>query len=316
MFGLDVYAEQPIPFLERSRAAASGRELFLHGGFADATAAGWPGAGELLCDERERDDTINFQIEAHPEAGYLIWGPSYGANVLSADGRTVSCAPGASSEAAWQRLLVAQVLPFAAVLSGLEVLHSSAVLLDGRAIACLGPSRAGKTSVALELCRRGASFLTDDVLAIECRDGALIGHPGSPVASLDHEEAARIEGRRSDPLTGAHDEQHDGQLLGVNSRERLVHVPAATEPAPLEALFFLDRRSGGPEQPRFEAIADARALLAATFNFVLRSPERLRGLLDVCALAAGGVAERIVAGPAVDASRLGEAIVSRLERSP
>jgi hypothetical protein len=88
--------------------------------------------------------------------------------------------------------------------------------------------------------------------------------------------------------------------------------PAAAAPAPLRALFFLDRRSDGPEEPCFEPIADAELLLGATFNFLLATPQRLLGLLDVCALAAHECVERVLAGPSVDASQLGAAVRRRL----
>ena len=84
------------------------------------------------------------------------------------------------------------------------------------------------------------------------------------------------------------------------------------DPVPLAALFFLDRRADGPEHPRFEPTADAPLLLAATFNFVLATPERLRRLLDVCALAAKLRVERIVVGPSTDASELSATVEQRL----
>ncbi len=90
---------------------------------------------------------------------------------------------------------------------------------------------------------------------------------------------------------------------------------AAAEPAPLAAMFFLDRRPDGPTEPCFEPIADAQMLLGATFNFVLATPERLRGLLDVCALAAQRRVERILIGPSVDAAQLGVAVTRRLGES-
>jgi hypothetical protein len=101
--------------------------------------------------------------------------------------------------------------------------------------------------------------------------------------------------------------------VGVNARELLVRTQAVAAPAPLVALFFLDRRPDGPVQPRFEPIADASVLLSATFNFLLASPRRLLRLLDVCALAAQGRVERVLAGPSVDASQLAGAIARRLD---
>src|SRR3712207_7852895 len=46
-----------------------------------------------------------------------------------------SCSPPGVAPWRWQRFLVGRILPWAAVLCGLEALHASAVVLDGRAIA-------------------------------------------------------------------------------------------------------------------------------------------------------------------------------------
>jgi len=304
VFGLDVWTEVPLPFLEGASTRATGRRLDVCGQPAGVAALAGRDGFELICDQVEPDGTVNFRIEAHPEIGYLLWGPSYGAHLLSADGRRLRCAVGDGGEEAWQRLLVAQVLPFAAVLRGLEVLHASAVVIDGQAVAFAGPSGAGKTSVALELCRLGASFLADDVLAVESDGGVLVGHPGSPVAGLDHAEAERVPSSLEST-----------EVLGANTRELLVRTRVAPAPAPLAALFFLDRRSDGPAQPRFEPATDAKMLLGATFNFLLATPQRLLGLLDVCALAARRPVERVLAGPSVDAAQLGAAVARRLGES-
>lgn len=301
MFGLDVWSDVPLSFLSGAQAAPTGRMLELTTAEADVRSLDWPDGARPISDELEPDGTVCFRIEAHPQAGYLFWGPSYGAHLLSSDGRRLRCARGNAREHAWQRLLIAQVLPFAAILNGLEAFHASAVVLDGRAVGFVGPSGSGKTSVALELCRAGARFLADDVLALQ-RDGAeLLGHPGSPVAGLDHAEAERTRSHTSGP-----------ELVGANDRELIVRMPAAAAPAPLSALFFLDRRSDGPPAPRFEPLADARLLLSATFNFVLATPERLRGLLEVCASAAQQRVERILIGPSVAAGELAAAVSRRL----
>jgi hypothetical protein len=60
------------------------------------------------------------------------------------------------------------------------------------------------------------------------------------------------------------------------------------------------------------ATADAQMLLSATFNFVLATPRRLRGLLEVCALAARLRVELIGCGPATGVSELADAIERHL----
>ncbi len=304
VFGLDVRADDRLYFLRgASELAPTGRVLDVE---IAAEPPGWS-RGEQLCEQREADGSVSYRIEADPRAGYLISGPEYGCHLLSADGSRLVCSPGVDpAEVGWQRLLIAQALPFAALLHGLEIFHASAVALDGRAVAFLGTSRAGKTSMALELCRRGASFLADDVLAVERVEDRLICQPGTPVAGVDRDETERL--RRS----GLWPEQ---DVLATNERELLLPVACAGSPAPLGALFFLERTLEGPAEPRFEAVTDPRLLLAATFNFVLTTPERLGRLLDICALAAAQRVERVLIGPDADPPRLGEAVAQRL-RAP
>lgn len=298
-FGLDIDATEPISFLSGASAVPTGRALSLSVHTQDSARAHWASPSTLICDEVRPDGEVNFQIESNPDAGYLIAGPEYGAHLLSSDGRRLRCFPEGRADGAWQRLLVAQVLPFAALLHGLEVFHASGVVRDGEALAFLGPSRSGKTSLAQALCSRGASFLADDVLALEIRGGELLANPGSPIAGV-----ARAE--------DDHDSTSAEQVVAVNARERMVRIQGAIEPARLSTLFFIDRRSDGPASPRFAPTADPQLLLAATFNFVLATPERLQRLLEVCALAAELRVELVSTGPQTSASGLVDAIERRL----
>jgi len=304
VFGLDVRSDIPLAFLRGSSATPTGRRLEVSVERGDAARLEWAHDAELVCDERDPDDAQIFRIESHPQSGHLISGPQYGSYLLAADGRSLRCKPEGLPDAAWQRLLIAQVLPFAALLRGLEVFHAGAVVRDRRAIAFLGPSGVGKTSIALECCRRGASFLTDDVLALEPLGHELLAHPGTPLAGIDDAQAARMRTE-----TGRVVEQ----IPSVNPSERLVRMAGANESVPLGTLFFIDRRVGGPEQPRFAPAADAQLLLASTFNFVLATPTRLRGLLEVCALAARLRVERVLIGPGTSVRELGAAIERRLD---
>jgi hypothetical protein len=299
-------SEVPLSFLAGCSAAPTGRTLEIKAQANDVSSLSWPDSVKLICDQRDLEDNVLFRIEAHPRDGYRVWGPDHGAHLLSNDGRRLGCDPGGCPEDAWQRLVIAQVLPFAALLQGLEVFHASAVAREGVAIALVGPSGAGKTSLALELCRMGAEFLADDVVALEIRDERLVAHPGTQLAGLDHAEAERLE-RAGEPRREP--------VVAVNQRERLVRMSGAAQPSPLAALFFIDRRVQGPPIPRFEPVEDAQWLLSATFNFVLTTPERLRRLLEVCALAARCRAERIVVGSDTSATEVAEAVQRRMDGS-
>src|ERR1700685_831684 len=148
-FGLDIEAATPLSFLRHATASPTGRPLSISVHPEETARERWPAGSELICDERLPDGGVNYRIETHPDRGYLISGPEYGAHLLSADGRRLRCFPEGRDDGGWQRMLVAQVLPFAALLHGLEVFHASAVVRDGEAFALLGASRSGKTSLAL-----------------------------------------------------------------------------------------------------------------------------------------------------------------------
>ena len=301
-FGLDLECEPPLPFFQGgagAEAEATGRPLRVVYGEEPPR---WPGEAELISDERDLDGEPIFQIEATADA-YRFHGPAYGGTVLSKAGTDACGAPGEEGFEGWQRLLVAQVLPFAAALQGLEVLHAGAVVVGGEAVALSGPSGSGKTSLALALQRRGAELLADDVLAVERAEGDLLAHAGAPISGIDLAEAERLGAQGSGGPAG---------VLAVNAREQVARAALAPGPVPLGALFLLERRREGPEQPSFAAEGDPRQLLASTFNLLLSSPQRLAGLLDVCATLAGRRVERVAFGPATDPDDLAAAIWARL----
>jgi hypothetical protein len=288
-FGLDLESEVPLPFLQGTGAATAPTGRALRISYGDE-APEWPGDGELISDERDRDGGVIFQIEAG-EHGYRFQGPAYGCSVLSAGGTAIEGCCGEEGLEGWQRLLVAQVLPFAATLRGLEVLHAGAVVVGGQGVALSGPSGSGKTSLALALQRRGAELLADDVLAVERAGDGLLAHPGAPIAGIDLAEAERL---------GAQGKGERAGVLAVNAREQVARAALAEGPVPLRALFLLDPRREGPEEPVFEAEGD------------LATSERLARLLDVCARLADRRVERVTFGPSTDPDELAAAIWARL----
>jgi hypothetical protein len=307
VFGLSVKADRVLEFLQGSRAASTGRPLELYVSDCEEAPLDWSSRGEVICSQRDSQGAESFCIQTHPQAGYRIWGRGRGAFFLSRDARHLRCAPDDPDDASWERFLVGQVLPFVALIAGLEIFHASCVCVNGKAVALTGPSGAGKTSVALELCARGASFLADDVVALEPRGETLLVNPGTALVAVDARDAEGLID---------HGELQQAQVLLANPREQVLRVEGGCEPAPLGALFLLDRRRNGPRHPRFEPVGDPRMLLGATFNFALATPQRLLGLLHVCALASRQRVERIESGAEMDASQLAAAIERRLEGSP
>jgi hypothetical protein len=300
-FGLDLSSAMPLPFLARARARTTGRERELRLS-PQGEAAAHPPAPRPICVQRGPGGVPHFAIEAGPGGGYRIWGRGRGSFALAPDARLLCCSPEAGRPV-WERFLVGQVLPFVALAAGLEVLHAGAVVLGGGAVALTGSSGAGKTSLVLELCRRGAEFLSDDVLAVEVSGNAPMAHPGSPAAGVKRHEAARLR-REGAPLPGP--------ALCADAREQVVPMQGASAPAPLQALFLLDRRAPAGRL-RFEPAGDALTLLACNFNFVLDTPARTRRLLDVCAAIARRRVERMLIGPGVQPGDVADALLERLD---
>ena len=52
-----------------------------------------------------------------------------------------------------------------------DMVHGSAVAIDGNGVLLLGPAGSGKSDLALRLIDRGAKLICDDIILIENRYG-------------------------------------------------------------------------------------------------------------------------------------------------
>ncbi len=96
---------------------------------------------------------------------------------LTSDRQTLRCAV-TESGTAWQRVLLDTVLWTVSLLKGFELLHAGAVVTSHGAIALVGGSGAGKTTLATELLGRGGVLFSDDIVALARRGDEAIAHPG------------------------------------------------------------------------------------------------------------------------------------------
>jgi hypothetical protein len=234
MFGLELHGNFAAPWI------TGGVEAPYPAPVVRARVVSADAAGELWCDEhaerlvnwRFDDGSMLLFIDRHPDLGYRMCAHRQGVHVVSVDGSRIWSCPAGADDWVWQRYLIGQVLPLASVLNGLEPLHTSAVEINGRAVAFAGPSGRGKTSLGLNLVLRGARFLTDDVAATSVVNGQPMVNPGPCLANLETSEDA-LMGPRRDLL---------GQPLGVDETGvRLRLRDRAEQASPLRALYFFDR---------------------------------------------------------------------------
>jgi hypothetical protein len=175
-----------------------GRTLEYHRGDGGDTLLRWDGAGTWLLDRGRT------RVDAH--------------------------SPADPPDAAWQRALLDSVLGSVALGRGVEGLHGGAVLTERGAVAVLGASGAGKTSLLAALLERGHPLVADDVLVLAGTDPPAI-HPGPPVLNLPAPPAAAV-----------------GTAIAQLGGETWVRAHAVVEgAAPLRALVLLDRVTGGPD---------------------------------------------------------------------
>jgi hypothetical protein len=280
-FGLDLEVHFDCPGLPPAPRAARPARSPVHVELStERLAATFPPGAERIWQLESSDGTVFAHYDADPAAGYLLTAAGYGSFVIRPDRSRVLCdpEPGVGPAWRWQRYLVGQVLPFVAVLHELEVFHASVVIVDSAAVAFLGASGAGKSSIAAGCVLRGARYVTDDVMALRAgstNDAAIYAESGFGLASLRNDLVRRLDGDAIARLGTPVGEDEDALRLAIE-------VPG--DAVPIAGLYFLERREAGqPDAIEQCDPVDPRLLLASSYNFVLRDRDRLTRQLDICA---------------------------------
>jgi hypothetical protein len=137
--------------------------------------------------------------------GYLLRFPNLADFTVSEDGNRVVATPVAGvSGQTIEHLYQFQVLPLALSRKFELVLHASAVEIGSFAVAFLGQSGLGKSSLAASFSTQGHRFLTDDGLHLNKTDeGQYWVNPGYPAIRLWQDSRAALipqDARLSPPL--------------------------------------------------------------------------------------------------------------------
>ena len=276
VYGLDPRCAFPIAGVPLPGAGGAGhprRTLVdrLRGALPAAAPAAT--AATAIVTRRAPDGRLIASLDHEPTVGYRMFADGWGRFVIAGDGARVGCAA-SDSLAPWlfERFLAGQVLPFAALLHGLEPFHASGVALDDRVIGLAGTCGAGKTSVALNLVLRGAGFFSDDVLTLEATAGGdLTCHPGPAAANVRDGRLRASAEAGEPPFRG---------VVGAAPASLRALVEHEERPLKLGALYFLDHGRG---EVAFERLHNPFVLIGHTFNVAIRTPAWLARQLDVCA---------------------------------
>ncbi|HEY3065315.1 MAG TPA: hypothetical protein VGL09_05955 [Methylomirabilota bacterium] len=200
--------------------------------------------------------------------------------LVAADGRAIDCRPlRRDAFEAFRTYLLGHTLSFALLRLGREPLHSTAAVVNGRAVGFVGDCGYGKSSLGAAFLRAGHALLTDDLLVLTPDPRGYLAHPGPARIKLFPHVARAVLG---DAAGGTPMNDLTPKLV-IPLRNGLGHAEAA----PLAALYVL----GSPKGPRPPAVAieplSPRAafveLVRATFNTLVRDPARLARQFELAA---------------------------------
>jgi hypothetical protein len=184
-------------------------------------------------------------------SGYLMRFPNCGELTISADLSEVQVRRDPSGRAELLPiLLVGAGMSLLLALRGRTVLHASAVAIDGSAVAFVGQSGRGKSTVAALLCVEGAELVTDDVLTVD---------PGPPPTCLGGAAELRLRPGVADLVVAA---PADRRRVTVDERLAFAPKRAPLGPLPLAAIVIpAPSRDAGEVESRPLAPSDALVAL-------------------------------------------------------
>ena len=207
---------------------------------------------------------------------YLLW-PELFEFLISPDGRTVQAnVLERGSAEALEVYLFGQVLSFVLIKQGIEPVHGTAVVVDGKAVAIVGDCSYGKSTLAAAFMNAGFPLLTDDLLVTSVVDGRVIAHPGPPRIKLLPESAGTmpgegVSGARMNPYTSKFIVPLEGDLSFRRS-------------APLAAVYVLSDPSIEQNVSSIGTLSAHEGcieLLRNTFNSKVMGPQRNAQLLTL-----------------------------------
>jgi hypothetical protein len=219
-----------------------------------------------------------FRARLRNGSDYLRWEGLF-EFVIARDGRSIAARMlGGSIQDIYHSHVLQHVLFFTLLKLGIEPLHATSVVIDGSAVAFIGDSGYGKSTLGAAFCLRGHRILTDDLLIVKEESHGFYGYPGrSRIRLLPETASVLFEDRL--------------QVMSPDPYSRKLAIPldepqTAAEALPLQAIYVV--RPSRPPSPvkrvTIRALRQRRAFLcmiANVCNPIAREPERLARLFHV-----------------------------------
>lgn len=195
------------------------------------------------------------------ESGYLLRFPDLADFDVSADGREVVAYPTENAdESTLEHLYINQLVPLALSRQGQPAFHASVVTVPGGAVAFLGKTGMGKSTLAASFALGDSAFLTDDSLIIDEADETCLARPSH--ASL------RLWDDSVEALVG--DNAPEASTISYSEKARLLAGDALAyndKALPLLATYVLERNE--PDDVTIRPLAGSERHMAWIENSYL-----------------------------------------------
>ena len=214
------------------------------------------------------DECVKAELYRQP-GGFLLRFPGDADFAIDADCRRVTGwpVPGVA-ENHFQSLYCNAVLPLIGDHLGGLFLHGSAVSVGGRAVAFLGQSGDGKTTLAGAFAKAGHPYLTEDVIELVASAGIYHLQPKPSGLRLFADSAAYLLG--DDPELAEGDDKIDVADA--------IALPFRATPAPLAAVFVLGHDYAAPlALAQLDERRAVEQLMPHSFILDVEDKVRLRG---------------------------------------
>ena len=195
----------------------------------------------------------------------------------TANREILACRKDGTPLAIVRHLFLNQVLPLYLGLLGKLIMHASAVAARGRAVAFMGDTCRGKSTLARSLMERGCELITDDMLLLDRTGGGLAAVPSYPGLRLWPDSLEALGPGGLFPIKGGNMLK---QRLGVGASN------TPTEPVPIDRVYLLSEPADHISIRPVPARQALTALLRCNFHLEIDREECLaRQFRDLSQLA-------------------------------
>lgn len=203
---------------------------------------------------------------------YWLEFPDLADFLVQPDERTVTAYPAADlPEHTLAHLFLDQVMPRALSLTGLLVLHASAVQIEGQVIFFTGQSGQGKSTLATGLACQGYTVLTDDVLIVRQHAGRYEAIASYPAVRLWPDSANQL-------MTGATTQD---LVAHYSDKQRFATAQIESDWLPVAQGYVLGSAADEIIMRRLGPREAVVALLEATFRLDVANHTLLQTEFDL-----------------------------------